>query len=95
MLTSKDRAALRKIANTYTPVVIIGKESVTDAVVRDAENAIAARELIKCKVLESAGCSARDAADALAEAVGADVVSVIGSKFVLYRRNEKKPVITF
>ena len=85
MLNSKQRASLRGLANTMQPVFQIGKGGVTDEVCRATELALEARELIKLSVLETAGMSAREAADAVSEATGADVVSVIGRKFVLFK----------
>ena len=79
MLTSKQRAILRSQANSLDPVFLI--QGVGDC--------LAARELIKLKVLESSLYSAREAADRMAQATGADVVQVIGSKFVLYLQKEK------
>ena len=62
-------------------------------IIKQADDALTARELIKGKVLESAGQTPRDAAQEIAQAVNADVVQVIGSKFVLYRKNRKEPKI--
>ena len=60
---------------------------------REQAGALRKRELIKLRVLENSGWTAREAADAVAEQTGADVVQVIGSRFVLFKRNEKEPVI--
>jgi len=93
MLTSKQRAYLRGIASTYETIFQIGKGGVTEAMCKDIGEAIRKRELIKLRVLENSGYTAREAAEQIAEAIGADVVQVIGSKFVLFKRNEKEPVI--
>lgn len=93
MLTSKQRAALRAMATSLDTILRIGKGGVTDTVIRQADTALTARELIKCSVLENAPVSIREAADELAERVNADVVQVIGSRAVLYRRNKKDPKI--
>ena len=93
MLTSKQRAYLRGIASTYETIYQIGKGGVTEAMCKDIAEALRKRELIKLRVLENSGWTAREAADAVAEQPGADVVQVIGSKFVLFKRNEKDPVI--
>ena len=85
MLSSKERAALRSQANTAEVILHVGKGGVTEAVVAQAAEALAARELIKGKVLESAPQTAREAAEALAAAVDATVVHVMGRTFVLYR----------
>jgi RNA-binding protein len=93
MLTSKQRAYLRGLANGIETILIVGKGEITDNIVTQADDALTARELIKGKVLENSSYSSREAAEQIAEKCSADVVQVIGSKFVLYRKNEDKPVI--
>ncbi len=95
MLTSKQRAHLRSMAQSYSPIFYIGKLGITDEVVHQLDNAINARELIKIGVQENCEYTAREAADIIAEKLGADAVAVIGRKFVLYRqsRDPKKRVI--
>ena len=89
MLTSKQRAELRAQANPIDTTLIVGKDGVTEAVIAEADKLLTARELIKGKVLENALMSAREVSDAICEATGADGVSCVGSKFVLYRFSEK------
>ena len=89
MLTSKQRAELRGQANNLDTTLIVGKEGVTDAVIAEAENLLTARELVKGKVLETALMSAREVSDTICEATGADGVSCVGYKFVIYRFSEK------
>ncbi|MBE6986790.1 MAG: YhbY family RNA-binding protein [Ruminococcaceae bacterium] len=89
MLTSKERAELRAQANGLETTLIVGKGGITDGVVAEAENLLNARELVKGKVLEGALMTAREVCDALCEATGAEGVSVIGTKFVIYRFSEK------
>jgi RNA-binding protein len=89
MLTSKQRAYLRGIASTYETIFQIGKGGVTEAMCKDIGEALRKRELIKLRVLENSGWTAREAADAIAEQTGSDVVQVIGSRFVLYRHSQK------
>ena len=93
MLTSKQGAYLRGIAAEYETIFQIGKGGVTEVMCKEIGEALRKRELIKLKVLENSGWTAREAADAVAEQTGADVVQVIGSKFVLFKRNPKEPVI--
>ena len=93
MLTSKQRAYLRGIAAEYETIFQIGKGGVTEVMCKEIGEALRKRELIKLKVLENSGWTAREAADAVAEQTGADVVQVIGNKFVLFKRNPKEPVI--
>ena len=89
MLTSKERAELRAQANTIDTTLIVGKDGVTENVVAEAERLLTARELVKGKVLETALMSAREVSDEICEATGADGVSCVGSKFVIYRFSEK------
>lgn len=93
MLTSKDRAALRGIASKEDTILQIGKSGIGDAVVKQAADAIAKREIIKGRVLENSLLSAKEAADSLARDLDAEVVQVIGTKFVLYKKNKEHPVL--
>lgn len=89
-LTSKQRAQLRGLANGIDTILIIGKEGIGDNLVKQANDALEARELIKGKVLETAMLTAREAAEALAPLTRSEVVQVIGTKFVLYRPSHNK-----
>ena len=89
MLTSKERAELRARANALDTTLMVGKDGVTEAVIAEADNQLTARELVKGKVLENAMLTPREVCDAICEATGADGVSVIGTKFVIYRFSEK------
>ena len=89
MLTSKERAELRAQANTLDTTLMVGKGGVTDAVIAEAENQLTTRELVKGKVLEGAMMTPREVSDEICEATGADGVSCVGSKFVIYRFSEK------
>jgi RNA-binding protein len=71
----------------------VGKDGVNENMIKTVSDALEARELIKMRALENSGMTAREAAEELAEALGADVVSVVGTRFVLYRRSEKNPKI--
>ena len=90
-MTGKQRAYLRGLANGLETIIHIGKGGITEAVVKQTEEALAARELIKGRVLEASLLTAREACDQLAEAVGAEGVQVIGSRFVLFRQNPEEP----
>ncbi|MGN0984299.1 MAG: YhbY family RNA-binding protein [Gemmiger sp.] len=94
MLTSKQRAALRGAANTLDPVFQIGKGEIDEPMIQAVANCLAARELIKLKVLENSAYSAREAAEILAEATGAECVQVIGRKFVLFLQKKKESAFT-
>ena len=93
MLTSKQRAYLRSLANGIDTILMVGKGGMSEQIEKQALDALKARELIKGRVLETCELSPREAAEMIAEAVKADVVQVIGTKFVLYKRNEKEPKI--
>lgn len=93
MLNSKQRAYLRSLANSLDTILMVGKGGLSDQIYKSADEAITARELIKGKVLETCELSVREAVEAIAAEINADVVQVIGTKFVLYRKNEDEPVI--
>ena len=89
-LTSKQRAQLRSLANSIDTIVHVGKDGLGENLVKQADGALEARELIKGKVLENSMLTAREAAEELAVATRSEVVQVIGTKFVLYRPSHKK-----
>lgn len=89
-LTSKQRAQLRGLANGLDAIVHIGKEGMGDNLVKQANDALEARELIKCRVLETAPYTPREGAEALSRVTRSEVVQVIGTKFVLFRRTHNK-----
>ena len=89
MLTSKQRAILRKHAQSLDVVFQVGKGEIDEALVKSAAECLAAREHIKMRVLENSPYSPRESAEILAEKTGADCVQVIGSKFVLYLQKKK------
>ena len=92
-LTSKQRAQLRGLAMNADCIIQVGKGGIGDSLVESVSAALKARELVKGKVLENSMLTAREACDALCEACKAEPVQVIGSKFVLYKCNEKEPKI--
>lgn len=89
-LTSKQRAYLRGLGNTLEPIVIIGKDGIGDNLVKQTNDALEARELIKCRVLENSMLTAREACDELSALTRSEQVQVIGTKFILYRPTHKK-----
>lgn len=93
MITSKQRAYLRSLANSIDTIIMIGKSDIGPEVIKQAEDAIKAREIIKGKVLETSSLAVRDVANFIADKINAEVVQVIGFKFVLYKRNDDKPKI--
>ena len=89
MLTSKQRARLRAYANKMDTILQIGKDGIAETLIRQVDDALTAREMIKIRVLETAPLSAREAAEELAGETESDVVQVIGTRVVLYRRGKK------
>ena len=89
-LNGKQRAQLRALANTLEPVVHIGKDGIGDNLVKQANDALEARELIKCRVLENCELTAREACDELSRLTRSEQVQVIGTRFVLYRETHRK-----
>ena len=89
-LTSKQRSQLRGLANGIDTILHVGKEGMGDNLVKQADDALEARELIKGRVLENSLLSAREAAEELASRTRSQVVQVIGTKFVLYRPTHRK-----
>ncbi len=93
MLTSKQRAFLRAMANNTDAIFQVGKNGVTPELRDTVHAALEARELVKISVLDNNMLGAREAAEILAGRTGAEIVQVIGNKFVLFRRSKTKPVI--
>ena len=90
MLTSKQRAYLRGLATNEPTIMQIGKGGISENLIKQADDALEARELIKGRVLENSMYTAREAAEELSVATRSEVVQVIGSKFVLYRMQHDK-----
>lgn len=89
-LTSKQRAQLRGMANSLDTIVHIGKDGISDNLVQQANEALEARELIKCRVLENSMLTAKEACQELGKRTRSEGVQVIGTKFVLYRESHNK-----
>ena len=90
MITSKQRAYLRSLSQSLDTIFQIGKGGVTEEICTQIDNALEARELIKARVLDNSGYTAKEAAAEIAEAIGCEVVSCVGSRFVLYKESKKK-----
>ena len=91
-LTSKQRAQLRGLANGIDTILQVGKDGIGENLIKQADDALEAREIIKGKVLDNnLDYDARTAAEELARATRSEVVQVIGTKFVLYRETHSKP----
>lgn len=89
MLTGKQRAELRARGNGLEVTLMIGKEGISEATAETAAGQLENRELIKGRVLETAGFTARQASDAICEMTGAEGVSCVGNTFVIYRKSKK------
>ena len=91
MITSKQRAYLRGLANPIEPILHVGKEGIGANLVKQADDALTARELVKGTVLQNSPITAREALDELVSQLGAEPVQTVGKRFVLYRARKEKP----
>lgn len=89
-MTSKERAELKRQAMALEPIIQIGKDGISEALALTATQAIKNRELIKVSVLDNSGEDTRKVANDLANMIGAEIVQVIGKRFVLYKHNPQK-----
>ena len=89
MLTGKERAYLRRLANDLSPIFQIGKNGIEETFLKQVEEALEKRELIKIKVLENSGLETREASDYICSKIGAEGIQAIGSKIVLYKQSKK------
>ena len=94
MITTKQRAYLRGLANGEPAILQVGKDGITPALIGNISLALDAREIVKVSVLETAPLSAREAiAEVMAGIPESEAVQVIGRKFVIYKENKKEPKI--
>jgi RNA-binding protein len=93
MLNSRQRAQLRGLANTLDTILQIGKGGISEQTMKQIDDALEARELIKLRVLETSPTNSRETADLIAEAVECDVVQVIGTRFILYKESNTNKTI--
>lgn len=91
-LTKKQTRQLRALANQLKPLVHIGRNDLTDAVVKQSSETLDGRELVKFQIQDGSGFTAKEAADQLADALGAEVVQTIGNRFTLFRRSKRKDI---
>lgn len=92
-MTSKQRAKLKSIASTEDTILQIGKGGITQQVIKQADDALTAREIIKIKVLETAPDEIKSLAAEMSEATNSEVVQIIGTKIIIYRNNPEKNII--
>lgn len=93
MLNSRQRAQLRGLANSLDTIFQVGKGGINEQMVKQVSDTLEARELIKLRVLETSPVTSREAADYIALNTGADVVQVIGSRFILYKESKENKTI--
>ena len=91
-LTKKQTKQLRALANSLKPLFYVGKNDLTEAAIKQADETIEKHELIKCAVQDGSELTAKEAAEQLAEQLGADVVQTIGNRFVMFRRSRRDDV---
>jgi RNA-binding protein len=93
MITSKQRSHLRSLANGLDVIFQLGKTGIEENFLKQIDQAIEVRELIKIKVLDNSGFTAREASDIICKELKCEGIQAIGSKIVLYRRSSKNPKI--
>ena len=93
MITTKQRAYLRSLAQTMTPIFQVGKNGVTDALISDLNNALEARELIKITILNTVPGDKSEIAREISEKTSSEFIQLVGNKLTLYKQNVKKPKI--
>lgn len=93
MLTSKQRSYLRAMGNTMDTIIQIGKAGIDESFLKQVNQALEARELIKLSVLENSEYDARTACDSVCKGIGAQPVQVIGNRFLIYRKAREKSKI--
>ena len=93
MITSKQRSYLRSLAHNIDPTVYIGKAGVTENVIKEIDQCLEARELVKIKLQEGAELDAKTVANELAPGLRAEFVQAIGRKFTLYRESKENKQI--
>ncbi len=90
MITTKQRAFLRGLGNALDPVAQVGKDGLNENLITSVQLLLQARELVKIKVLKNCEMTAREIADNLSSMLNAEIVQVIGSIFILYKKSTKK-----
>ncbi|MFZ7121252.1 MAG: YhbY family RNA-binding protein [Eubacteriaceae bacterium] len=93
MLNSKHRSILRSMANDIPDIIHVGKEGITPNLIVQLKDALKKRELVKGKVLNNCSDDTRTVAESLADSSRAEIICIIGKKFVLYKHNHTNPVI--
>lgn len=94
MITGKQRAYLRSLANTMDPIIQVGKGGINDNLLEQIDQALEAREIIKGSVLNNSGLDSYDVCGEISTKLGAEPVQVIGNRFVIYRQSKENSKIT-
>lgn len=89
MITTKQRSRLKALSNTLKPLVTIGKEELTDNILREIDTALYHRELVKVSSLKSCETPARELCSTVCQRLGCEPVLVVGNRFVVYKRSDK------
>jgi len=92
-MTSKQRAYLRGLANSINPIFQIGKSGLSENLLKQLDDALEARELIKINVLENSGEDVKSLGNTIADSINAVCVQTVGNKITLYRARKKNPII--
>ena len=90
MITTKERAKLRALAQKLEPVVQVGKGGITNTVIEGTRLVLEKRELVKIRLLNNSGIDTKEAMQVLCAWLGADPVQQIGNVLVIYKFNTKK-----
>jgi RNA-binding protein len=93
MLTGKQRSYLKGLANSIEPIMQIGKNGITDTVLKQIDDALEARELVKITILNNSLLEAKETANEVAASVGAEYVQSIGNRFIIYRESKEKVIV--
>ena len=93
MITGKQRSYLKKLAHDLDPIVFIGKNDLTENIIKEIDSLLELRELVKVKIQEGSLLDAKETANEVADMLGAEFVQAIGRKFVIYRRAKEDPQI--
>ena len=87
MLTGKQRSYLKSIANNIDSIFQLGKNGLTENFVKQIDDALESREIVKVNVLKNCSLNPTEVANELVEGLSAEFVQSIGRKFVIYRES--------
>jgi RNA-binding protein len=93
MLTGKQRSYLRTLGNTIDAIIQLGKDGIDENFLKQINEALEARELIKISVLKNSDMDVREACEAICKGVSANPVQVIGNRFIIYKKSREKSKI--